>query len=386
MAFFRAAKRVICRRHHTFALLDTNELISRGIPVEGGTVPSRDFLEWISIEKIGSQNFFAPRNLTQQHLMPSLSQFEQILAHCMARWLAVDYKLNSYPYFDLNILTVYTDLHQSLRLSRSILNYFKHTTPDDLYQRVHCFLLPLHSNNLLGRNMKVSVPDDKITVLQDGILSFPQSLWIEDPVYIIMANDVLRHLPQDYVRKNSKNEWEQRFTDIYPDATRCERFSKSVDYLCQITLDTLQPRLNASGIQESYIPSRLLQLFQLLHNCAPEHKLLAMDAALSPASSIYQQLLSRLLSGDEKFRSSVACGPDNSISSEAATTFISDFAELRRIYVATSNGTKTCQSQTLNSFTDNWIDIEETEQILGLHDLHLKAQWMKDSGIDVLYS
>ncbi|SCV06155.1 LANO_0H23310g1_1 [Lachancea nothofagi CBS 11611] len=381
---FRITKRALTRQYHSLPLLDTNELVLKGIPTEG-TVAGRDYMEWASIRELGNRNFFAPRSRAQRQLLPSISQYEEILAHCMARWLLVDYKLNSFPYFDLNIVTVYTDLHQSLRMSRSILNYYAKTVPEDLYQRVNCYLLPLHNNNV-QENMKVSVPDSKITVLQDGILSTSPSFFIEDPVYVIMANDVLRHLSQDYVRRVDST-WEQRYLDFYEQGTRHQRFSKTLDYWCNVTLDTLASELDASGLQETYIPTRLVQLFYLLQHCAPEHKLLAFDAAQGSESlSVMRQVHSWFSPQKETFRASQPYGPQDPLNSDEATSFVSNFTELRKIYAAVGNGAKVCQSKSLDDFARDWSDIEETECILGVSDLGTRTQWMRDASIGVLHA
>ncbi|SCU85426.1 LAFA_0D15588g1_1 [Lachancea sp. 'fantastica'] len=376
------AKRVMAHRYHTLPLLDTNQLVLKGMPFEG-TIPSRDYMEYITVRQQTGRNFFSPRKRMQGHVLPSVSPFDNVLAHCMARWLLVDYKLNAYPYFDLNILTVYTDLPQSLRFSRMILNYYEQTVPQELYQRINFFLLPLHSTN----GVKVDVPDPKITVMQDGMFSYSPTFRIEDPVYIMMANDVLRHLSQDYVRRLPSLEWEQRYFDFLPDGSRSERFSREIDYWCNVTLKNLASALEASKVSETYIPTRLVQLFTLLEKCAPEHKLIAIDAAQrqkpSSMSSIFQSWFG---SGARRFKAFEPNGPSDPLRSEEATSFVSDFSEVRKIYASVYDGTKICQSEELADFAGNWLDLEESEQILGDKDLALRARWMKNADIDVLYS
>ncbi|CEP60707.1 type II protein arginine methyltransferase LALA0_S01e17128g [Lachancea lanzarotensis] len=381
MALSRIAKRVMAHRYHTLPLLDTYQLVSNGIPSEG-TTPSRDYMEYATIREQRGRNFFSPRKRMQGHVLPSISHYDDILAHCMARWLLVDYKLNAYPYYDLNVLTVYTDLHQSLRFSRMILNYYERTVPQELYQRINFFLLPLHSRS----GVKVDVPDTKITVLQDGLFSYSPSFRIEDPIYIMMANDVLRYLSQDYIRRLPSQEWEQRYFDFYPDGSFSERFSKDIDYWCNVTLKILAPILDASKVAETYIPSRLVQLFTLLEKCAPEHKILAIDAALRQQSSITSFMQSWLGSGVKSFTAFEPNGPLDPLSSLQATSFVSDFSEIRKIYASVYDGTKICQSEELADFTENWLDLDESERILGEKDLALRARWMKDADLDVLHS
>ncbi|SCU85573.1 LAME_0D01882g1_1 [Lachancea meyersii CBS 8951] len=381
MAFHRVFKRVLIHKYHTLPLLDTNELVLKGVPYEG-TAAGRDYMEWVSIRQQARNKFFSPRERIEGRALPSISLYDDILAHCMARWLLVDYKLNAYPYFDLNIMTVYTDLHQSLRFSRLMLNYFEQTVPEELYQRINCFLVPLHSNT----SVTVSVPDTKITAVQDGLLSFQPSIRIEDPIYIMMVNDVLRHLSQDYVRKSAHGDWEQRFVDFLPNGERYERFSKEIDYRCNVTLKTLKPALEASGISETYIPSRLVHFFTLLQQCAPEHKILALDAARREPSSLSSIISSWFRSNDNRFQAFEPNGPTDPLSLEDATSFTSKFSEVRKIYASVHDGSKICQSQGLSDFAESWLDLEETERILGAKDLELRASWMRDAELDVLYN
>lgn len=375
-----AFKQLGIRYQHSLPLLDTTQLLLQGLPRPGteATVPLRDFVEWVSIQNSRHNNFFAPKPRYRPYSLPSLSLFEPLLSHCLARWLLVDYKLNSYPYYDLNVVTMYTDFHQSLRITRSIVKFLKETAPDDLYQRINCFLVPLYDET-----KEIKIPDKKIRVIKHGALSANSSLFIEDPVYVLMINDVIRHLSHDYILKTDTL-WKQCYVDIEQDSARSRRFDSQMDYWCQLTYELLKEPLTKSGLSDTYIPSRLVQLFFILKQCVPEHKLIAMDLSQSRKPSLLQAFKNLCRKGSS-YQPSNVLGPNDILSATEPTTFVSDFSQVKHLYGVINDGMKVCQVESLNDFAKDWTDLEQSAKILGANHLEIQAGQLSTSNITVLH-
>lgn len=117
---------------------------------ETGTLALRDYFEWRALPSImRHETFFTQRNKLLDQVTNSterLSLYDPILTHCIAKWLLVDYKLNSYPYSDLNIINIYTNLPQSLRIAKSMMSYFQLVLSEDMFERIKYIMVPLHSH------------------------------------------------------------------------------------------------------------------------------------------------------------------------------------------------------------------------------------------------
>lgn len=342
---------------------------------ETGTLALRDYYEWLGLPSImRHETFFTQRSRLLSQSVESadrLSLFDPILTHCIAKWLLVDYKLNSYPYSDLNIINIYTNLPQSLRIAKSMMLYFRETLSQDMFGRIKYIMVPLHRHRQkLSSKMTNGIPGE-VQIVNDGavFLSDNSSNYnskpfaIEDPVYFLMLDDVMKNTSHDLVKCNQDTgHWEQCFVDINQNGSRTRRFDGEMDYWCDIALkkvlENYDTNFAAKG-QELYIPTRLVELFTLLRECAPAHKLFAIDTPQRWDPSFLSMI--QLLLGYRPSRASKILGPERSSlwsghREDTGPRFAIDFSQARQLYTGINESSGICEVKDMGDFVDQWFD------------------------------
>ena len=130
-----------------YPLLTFEQLVSTNGIGKGktGRIPLRDYIEWRNFPNIMKrENFFTQRKQMSTGsidplLYDSILNYDPVFSECLAKWLLVNYKLNDYPYYDLNIVNIYTDLPQGIQICKSLMTYLKSTSVSythlDVYKR-----------------------------------------------------------------------------------------------------------------------------------------------------------------------------------------------------------------------------------------------------------
>lgn len=167
--------------------------------------------------------------------MEHLQFYDPIVTQCIAKWLLVDYKLNAYPYYDLNIVNVFTDLRQAVKIAKGMMTYFQSVLSKGMFERIKYFIIPLYNDHTVTTEKLLNgIPGD-VRLVENAAI-FPPSgsnidmekpFSIEDPVYVLMLNDIIKNLSHDLVRfSNELNQWQQCYMDIHTDGTRSKRFDE----------------------------------------------------------------------------------------------------------------------------------------------------------------
>lgn len=112
------------------------------------------------------------------------------------------------------------------------------------------------------------------------------TFWVQDPVYIVLMDDVIKNLSHDQVRLNSNEMWEQGYLKFNSSGDFCKQeWYEVMDSLCSKTVDMLQDRVDRQMGIPQYIPSQLIQLFEVINSLTPENRIFALD--LQQHSSLY---------------------------------------------------------------------------------------------------
>lgn len=366
----------------TYPLIEVEQLRrGKGFDVgETGTLPLRDYYEWLGLPSImRHETFFTHRsNLLSQTVNSSerLSLYDPILTHCIAKWLLVDYKLNSYPYSDLNIINVYTNLPQSLKIARTMMTYFQQVLSRDMFERIKYIMVPLHSHKQKpSSKLTDGIPGEVQIVSDSAVFSSevsnkynPRPFVIEDPVYFLMLDDVLKNTSHDLVKYSQEaGQWEQCYVDIDEAGHRTRRFDGEMDYWCEIALKKALERYDSSVTSKTegvYIPTRLVQLFELLKECAPAHKLLAIDTPQRWDPSFLS--MAKLLLGYKPLRASKILEPErsslwNGRRDESGPRFAIDFAQAQQLYASINESSRMCEVKDMREFVDQWFDASSAQ-------------------------
>lgn len=366
----------------TYPLIQIEQLRKgHGVDVgECGTLALRDYYEWLNLPTImRHETFFTNRmklfngsNSTAE----SLTLYDPVLTHSIARWLLVDYKLNHYPYNDLNIINIYTDLPQSLKIAESMMRYFRQVLSKSMFEKIRYTLLPLYSHHQkLSSRLAKDIPGEIQIISETAIFTsetsdfpHPQQFIIEDPVYFVMLNDIFKNTSHDLVRYNlNANQWEQCYVDINVEGDRSRRFDTDLDYWCDSALSKALEVNDLDAAKQSeafYVPTRLIQLFDLLKTFAPSHKLFAIDTPQRWNPSFLSMI--RILAGYQPLRASKIVEPQRSSfwsgrHEVSGPRFTIDFTQIQQIYSSMNEAAKFCEVDDLPEFVGQWFDVNSEE-------------------------
>lgn len=262
-----------------------------------GMIPVRDYMKWLNKPQVMVRYDFFNRKRRATDGCEKVTDFEPLFSHAMAKWLWTTYKLNDYPYFDLNIVTVFTNLPQCLDICQNTMKFFQEVLTEDQFNRINYFMVPLYK---LDRDINATTLNDripgKIQIINDIQVSpfnglgmetdHSNTFWVQDPVYIVLMDDVIKNLSHDQVRLNAAGSWEQGYLRFNSTGDQFKQeFHEGVDPLCAKTIDMLQENVDTQSMGPQYIPSQLIQLFDVINSLTPENRIFALD--LQQHSSLY---------------------------------------------------------------------------------------------------
>lgn len=398
------------RHNGTYPIIGIDELRlkKQSDIIKNASIPLRDYHEWRKIANLMKyETFFTRRGKswgTSVGSQNDLSLYDPIVTHCIAKWLLVDYKLNSYPYHDLNIVNVYTDLRQSLRIAKTMMTYFKTVLSETMFERIRYMMVPLYDHEPIQvEKICQSIPGD-VNLISDSAIFFSQPdggdndkypFIIEDPVSIIMLNDVIKNLPHDLVKfSHEKRQWEQAYTDFNPDGLESLRFESDLDFWCKFaigkTLDDKLPSTREST-QGLYIPTRLAQLFEMIKRCAPQHKFLAVDEPQRWNPTFLSMI--KLCLGYEPIRGSkIIESQMDSIWRKSGRggngpVFTTDFTQIQQMYMNINGMGRTSEIDDLGEFVDKWVNLgQDYDQSFTREKLESQLQMINESSLAVIHS
>ncbi|RQM05822.1 hypothetical protein DH86_00002144 [Scytalidium sp. 3C] len=218
----------------------------------------------------------------------------------IARYLVANYKIAQYPYHDL---IIYEMGAGNGTLMLNILDYIREMEPD-VYARTKYRIIEISSNlaSLQARQFK-STPDSwahasKVEIINKSIFEWNQT--VLEPCYFLamevfdnFAHDAIRYDPiteepmQGTVLIDNKGDFYEFYVpDLDPVAARYLRVRHAATggkyphpLLSSRILRHLRTRLpfTANLSDPEYIPTRLMQFFDILANYFPAHRLVTSD-------------------------------------------------------------------------------------------------------------
>ncbi|AMD19147.1 HBR246Cp [Eremothecium sinecaudum] len=373
--------RMSFRCSHSYPLMTTQQLLEfKDASLFSSTY--RDFMEWNNLKILQRGKFF-DANLQKYSLeWENTQKYEPLIAHSLARCMLVDHKLNSFPYFDFNIIIVYTELEKAHRLAKLLLDYVEQVNPEQALLQ-NCCLVPVYNLPASKKERKLEEnTDPRISVIDQGILLAES--WdcvLEDPVYVILMDDVMKYLSCDLIRWNKDNVWEQMYVEVETLKDRKTATFREMEYWCNISHKLSTPLdLSYKHGSEMYVPTRFTQLLYHLKNSLPEHKLFALGVSrVQPW--YYDWLYSREKRAMENTRAYQVY--DIFEKQEVETIFISDFKKLKDLYISINDGKKLVTTDSLSDFNEDWMDLAETEEMLG-KDLSREYELLQASRLHIL--
>lgn len=381
------------RFQSSYPLVQIEELRSHTLrPGQTATIPLRDYYEWTTMpDLMKHERFFTKRNPVSGHAIEDLQFYDPIVTQSIAKWLLVNYKLNAYPYYDLNIVNVFTDLRQAVRISKGMMNYFQSSLSKEMFERIKYFIIPLYNDNTIPIEKFLDrIPGDVRLVENAAIfppngsnIDLEKPFSIEDPVYVLMLNDIIKNLSHDLVQFSDElNRWQQCYVDIHADGTSSQRFEKDMDFWCQYTLQLLSSQDQYLD-KKSHIPTRLVQLFDMIKICAPEHRLFAIDVPQRWQPSFWTTV--KFLLGKNAIPRSQLVGPSID---EKLMHFIADFTQVKKIYSDINETSKYCEFEDLSEFIDQWTDLSDVEEHSTMTRDRLEAQleMIRRSSLGVIHT
>ncbi|EJS42985.1 YKL162C [Saccharomyces arboricola H-6] len=381
----------------TFEQLVSTNGIRKG---QTGRTPLRDYIEWQNFPNIMKrENFFTQRKRMSLESKEDTFIFDNILDHgptfskCLAKWLLVNYKLNDYPYYDLNVVNIYTDLPQAIQLCRSLMTYLKSTLSETMFQKIKYFMIPLYRCDNIPSKLLDGIPGS-VTLVQDYPISptlLRKKFLIDDPVQILMINDVIKYTTHDLVRFSSDvNAWQQCFVEVNEKGQKNKVFDSELDYSCKLALEqTFDDQSSILSDSDLYIPTKLIEILMAIKNSIPEHRIFAVDTPQRSRPTIIALLKSLLGSRSTGSSLMIEEPYSDSISSDKRSGrayFTTDFLLLQKIYNDINISSRSCEVEDISDFVDKWISPSErgTHSLLGGEKSHLEA--IKNSSLAILHS
>ncbi|CCE62177.1 hypothetical protein TPHA_0C00200 [Tetrapisispora phaffii CBS 4417] len=384
-------------------------------------IPLRDHYESLNAKNLKSNlNFYSydPKKVkydsnffTNQygnenlHLFENLNSFNPTLINAIARYFIINYKLNYYPYYDLNLINVYTDLEQSLHLITNLIEFYRRILSPDMFTKIKIYLLPLHQYDkgnikTLETLLRIKKTLPKNIVVLDGLPIFAdnkdgdainpaiQELIIEnDPIYILLFNDIIKYLAHDTVTySKSEGKWKQLYVDVDSLKTKDEKifFEGEVDYWCEQAIQYYFAGnvKNATPNQIYNIPTRLIQLFKLINRNFPEHKFFAIDNPVRIKKSFLEIVRDFIIPFGKQH--TAYNGSRLFVNNEKTISYNNNFQVLQRIYNKINEPTQFITVEELSVFIDQYSNVKEDGQ--NYKELEKIITFMRCSTLATLYS
>jgi hypothetical protein len=226
--------------------------------------------------------------------------FRPHYGEAIGRYLLTNYKLTLYPYHDLSIYEMGAG---NGTLMLNILDYLREVDPD-VYNRTRFRIIEISSSlaslqaNQLQRNASAKGHADKVEIINRSIFDWDQ--YISSPCFFLalevfdnFAHDALRYDPiseeamQAYVLVDAEGDFYEFYDrNIEPVAARFLRVREaacSSPYPHPLRTPRILRQLRSAlplapnlTIPE-FIPTRLMQFFDILHQYFPAHRLVTSD-------------------------------------------------------------------------------------------------------------
>ncbi|CAI4599390.1 ASN_collapsed_G0032250.mRNA.1.CDS.1 [Saccharomyces cerevisiae] len=376
-------------------LLSTNG-IRRG---QTARISLKDYIEWQNFPNIMKrENFFTQRKPVTTTAKEEPFSFDNILdcepqfSKCLAKWLLVNYKLNDYPYYDLNIVNIYTDLPQAIQICKNLMSYLKSTLSDNMFQKIKYFMVPLYKCDKIPSKLLDGIPGS-VSLVQDYPVSpyfLQKKFHIEDPIQILMLNDVIKYSTHDLVRYSSDDKgWQQCFVDINENGQKSKSFDSAIDYSCELALEQMfNDRSHVSPGKELYIPTKLIEILMTIKNNIPEHRLFIVDTPQRSSPTIIS-LLKSLISPRPTGSSQIVQPYSDSIFSDKRSgriCFMTDFLQLQNIYNGINSSSSSCEVEDVADFVEKWISPNERSTLSSQNGNRPQLEDIKNSSLAVLHS
>lgn len=228
--------------------------------------------------------------------------FKPYYAESMARYMATNYKLANYPYYDL---VIYEMGAGNGTFMVNVLDYLRDNHPE-VYERTRFRIIEI-SASLAGLQRKASAlgHGDKVEIINKSI--FDWDTYVSTPCFFValevfdnFAHDAIRYHPttkvahQGWVVVDRDGELHEYYeSQLDPLALRYLRIrdeATTAPYNTPIGQESLVTRMsrympgNTTDLTEpEFIPTRLMQFFDILHNYFPAHRLLSSDFSHFPS-------------------------------------------------------------------------------------------------------
>jgi hypothetical protein len=254
-------------------------------------------------------------NETRQLWHTPTELFRPYYGETMARYMVANYQLSLYPYYDL---IIYEMGAGNGTMMLNILDYIRANHPD-VYQRTQYKIIEISSSlaTLQNKQLRETAASmghvDKVQIINRSI--FDWDTYVSSPCFFLalevfdnFAHDVVRYDPQtgDPLQGHVLIDGNGDFFEVYErdiDAVAL-RYLKVRDLastmpfqtplrrpniLRQLLLDPMatsqtegyggytRTRREGNLTIPEYIPTRLMQFFDILHNYFPAHRILASD-------------------------------------------------------------------------------------------------------------
>lgn len=413
----------VCHNQNAFSLLSIENLKANGFPKdEARTISYRDYIEWINLPyTLHREKFFTAKindfyTINHSQKFENILDYEPLLTACLARALLIDYQLNHYPYYDLNIIHLYSDLPQTIEICRNIMRHWKKSLNDTMFKKINYHIVPLYECKNLSSQILKNIPgnvyiEDK-TVLQssfeiDGSTkTSSSSIAIEDPVYVLMINDIVKNTTHDIVRLQPDGKWSQCYINCDTDGTVSRHFVSNsfanaengigIDYWCQFALNLLldSGRINSPKRPSAdiHIPTQMVRLIHSINTKFPDNKILAIDSPRNTTHGFFAGYLKTLLLNTTEtydyLGSKVVESPINSSNRDRSfrvpyTQYMVDFTHLQRVYSEVNRNGSICEVESLSSFVNRWAGaLGDTESLeLAKNDL----KYLNTSKLSVMH-
>jgi Putative S-adenosyl-L-methionine-dependent methyltransferase len=224
--------------------------------------------------------------------------FKPYYGEAIARYMATNYKMSLYPYYDL---LIYEMGAGNGTLMLNVLDYIRAEHPE-IYQRTKFKIIEISSAlaNVQAQNLKKAAQskghEGKVEIINQSI--FDWDTYVSSPCFFL-ALEVFDNFAHDCIRYDPRTfEAQQSHVVIDEEGELFEHYDSHIDPVAmrflQIRDMTSQsnggiaiPQRSKSlrrflpgytGLSDAeYIPTRLMQFFDILHNYFPAHRLVSSD-------------------------------------------------------------------------------------------------------------
>jgi Putative S-adenosyl-L-methionine-dependent methyltransferase len=322
--------------------------------------------------------------------------FRPFYGEAIARYLVTNYKMTLYPYHDL---IVYEMGAGNGTLMRNILDYIRDTDPE-VYNRtkfrvieISSALAELQKNNLLLSPSGIE-HQDHVEIINSSIFDWKE--YIHSPCFFL-ALEVIDNFSHDCLRYDPDSEQplqgsvliddEGEFFEYYerkldPVATRflqIRDIAARAPYVTPVSQSWIWRKLRhalplaPNLTMPEYIPTRLMQFFDILYSYFPAHRLILADFNTLPDAI---PGLNAPVVQTRYQRRNVQVTTPFVHQGYFDIFFPTDFSIMEDMYRAITG--KLTRVSSHHTFLQNWADIEETRTQNGENPM---LSWYKNASV-----